>query len=232
MIAIVTSTLIPNGAYSYYSNAERMQQTVETIIRLSALPLSSIYLFDNSTNKVDFSEILQVNKEIKIFSSPQFTFENKGLNEALLILNCIHDLPVHTPIFKISGRYFPNENFGLPDDNLFGKYDFAGFGKEFDRAVPYFSTRAYFVKNKSVLQSLLVLAIEEMLSYSNGIHGIKSLFISIKKKFKKSIGTDYQLSLEQAFGRILKHKQNVMLLKAINIEGYIAGSGFKEFIKE
>lgn len=150
----------------------------------------------------------------------------------MLLLNNIGRLPGEVPLFKISGRYYPNEHFRLIDEGLLEKFDFAGVGSDFDKRISAFSTRAYFVKNKSVLESTLVLAIEEMLSYSKGIHGIKSLFKFLSNPFFPSMGSRYQLSIEQAFARILKHSENYHLLNNINIEGYLAGSAGLEFIKE
>jgi hypothetical protein len=78
----------------------------------------------------------------------------------------------------------------------------------------------------------LVLAVEEMVSYSKGIHGIKSFFQAIKNIYNYRIGTSYQLSLEQVFARIARKRNNYILIDKLNIEGYIAGSAPKEFISE
>ncbi|MDB5109923.1 MAG: hypothetical protein JWR67_1037 [Mucilaginibacter sp.] len=234
MIAVITSTLQPTQDKSYFNFNDRLEQTKNGLLKLQEFNFQRIILFDNS-DSLDYS---QLNKLLGDFSFVekyhirQFQFMNKGLNEALLLLNKLHHLPVDTPLFKISGRYYPNENFKLVTPELLLKYDFIGVGVDFNKRVSAFTTRAFFVKNKQVLESTLILAIEEMLSYANGIHGIQSFFKSIKNFYKPSIGTEYQISLEQAFARVLKYKKNYYMLKNINVEGYVAGAAKLEFIKD
>jgi len=229
MIAIITSTLIPSDAYSFYSPEERLSQTLNTIEKLLATGFVEIFIFDNSMHGINKEALVKAYKSIKIFNSPQYSFTNKGLSEALLLLNNIHHLPNDVHLFKISGRYYPNEDFKLIDDKLLSDYGFIGTGVDFDKKTRAFNTRAYFVKNKAILETTLILAIEEMLSYSRGIHGLKSFIKSAVSLFKPSIGNEYQLSLEQAFARVLKHNKNYLLLKKINVNGCVAGSDFQEF---
>jgi len=103
MIALITSTLIPTTVYSVYDPDERLYQTINTIQKLRGAGFSDIYFFDNSINEIDRSALIKAHQSIKIFQSPQYSFKNKGLNEALLILNNSHHLPKNTPIFKIPG---------------------------------------------------------------------------------------------------------------------------------
>ena len=232
MIAVITSTLFVNGAYSFFSNDERLAQTIKTIETLDRLNFSHIYLFDNSLKSANWELLLTFSPKLKIFHTPQYTFKNKGLSEALLVLNNLQHLPDDTPLFKISGRYYPILDFIIPDFGVYPRIDFIGIGKILNEKIPFVSTRAYFVKNKLVLEGILVTAIEEMLSYSRSIHGIRSLYESIVLCLRPYVGTKYQLSLEQAVARILKINEKFHLLEHIGIEGYIAGSEYLEKISE
>ncbi|MDB5143836.1 MAG: hypothetical protein JWQ66_2549 [Mucilaginibacter sp.] len=233
MIALVTSTLIPTNAYSLFDVDERLSQTLHTVEKLYAAGFADIYLFDNSIDTINLAAITKKYPSVKISHSPQYTFGNKGLNEALLILNNIHHLPHNTPIFKISGRYYPNENFNIQEHTASLKSkELIGTGSYFHNNNAHFNTRAYFVKDKGALESILVLAVEEMISYSKGIHGIKSFLQAIKNIYNYRIGTLYQLSLEQVFARIARKRNNYILIDKLNIEGYIAGSAQREFIFE
>jgi hypothetical protein len=234
MIALITSALNPPTGKSYFSFQERVQQTQKTLLKLNEFRFEEIMLFDNSEllNQQQLEVLLKDFPLIKSYHSRQYLFKNKGLTEALLILNNLHYIPDNKPIFKISGRYYPTENFRLPDIKIFDTYDFVGIGTDFDKRNSGFSTRGYYVKNKQVLESTLVLVIEEILSYANGIHGINSFWQWLLKSVKPVIGVTYQLSLEQAFARVLKHQKNFLLLNKLHIEGYVAGSDFLDFVTE
>jgi len=222
MIALITSTLIPTTVYSVYDPDERLYQTINTIQKLRGAGFSDIYFFDNSINEIDRSALIKAHQSIKIFQSPQYSFKNKGLNEALLILNNSHHLPKNTPIFKISGRYYPGPNFKQDIYNYKNK-EFIGVGYAFENKISGFSTKAYFVKDTDILVSTLVQAIEDMISYSKGIHGLKSGINALREFFRPYPGVHYQLSIEQSFARILKQRNNYALLDKIFIEGFEAG---------
>ncbi len=224
MIALITSTIIPNNDSSLYNPTERLGQTINTIRKLREANFSDIYLFDNSIKEIDIVSLTNEYDLVKIFHSPQYTFENKGLNEALLILNNWHNLPSDIPIFKISGRYYPASSFSKDISSFNEEKEFIGVGYNFTSNVAGFSTKAYFVKNKDALATVLVQAIEDMVSYSKGIHGVKSAFNAIKEIFKPYLGTHYQLSIEQSFARILKQKNNYILVDKMSIEGLEATS--------
>ncbi len=234
MIAVVTSTLQPTAGKSYFNYEERLRQTKYTLSELLKLDFQKIMLFDNSgtLNQTELNELLKDFPSIEKYHARQFQFDNKGFNEALLILNNLHNLPDGIPVFKLSGRYYPTERFNIVDNGLFSRYEIIGAGVDFNTRISGFSTRAYFVKNKQVLKSTLVLATEEMLAYGRGVHGLKSLIKSIVNFYKPPIGTEYQLSLEQAFAQILKHKKNYLLLDNLHVEGYIAGSDHLDLVKD
>ncbi|MFD0795039.1 hypothetical protein ACFQZX_15565 [Mucilaginibacter litoreus] len=223
----------PSKIYSAFSDDERYEQTIHTIKALFNKGFTEVILIDNSTTSIDLEKLKRdSDQQLKAYHTPQYSFNNKGLNEALLILNHIDKLPESSPVFKISGRYYPNELFNLKDLPLMNNFDFIGVGEGFNQRVSYFSTRAYFVRNKQVLEQTLVLAIEEMLSYHKGVYGPVSLFKLAKSLFKKSLGASYQLSLEQAIAFILKEKKNFKLLHKINIDGAVAGFNQQAHISE
>jgi len=224
MVALITSTLIPTSVYSFYTPIERLNQTINTIQKLRNAGFSDIYICDNSIKDINNKELYKAYESIKIFCTPQYSFENKSINEALLILNNSHHLPQKTPIFKISARYYPTPPFEKDIYYLHKHKDFVGIGYNFDKKIAGFSTKAYFVKDIDVLTSTLVKAIEDMISYSKGIHGFKSGINSIKEIFHAHIGVNYQLSIEQSFARILKQSNNYYLLNKMNIEGFEATS--------
>lgn len=207
-----------------------MEQTLLTIKRLDEVGFKQIYLFDNSFSAIDEIRLKKASDKLHVFCSQQYTFKNKGLNEALLILNNIHHLISDQPVFKISGRYYPSEEYQIPVDAM--QTEIKGIGYEFNSHMPSFNTRAYYVKNSKVLEQLMVLAVEEMIAYSRGVNGLRGLVKVIKRIILAEIGVPFQLSLEQAIGRILKAKKNYHLVNKLYIEGYIAGSDFKEFISE
>lgn len=233
MIALITSTLIPNdSSYSFFSNKDRYEQTIQTINRLREVGFKFIYLFDNSPSEINIDQLKKDTiPDLIVTHSSQYNFENKGLNEALLLLNHIHLLPDDVSIFKISARYHPNDDFGYQHLN-FKDYVIAGKGYCFSKKHGTFSTRAYFVKNKAFLTALLNNSIEDMLSYANGIHGIKSFLRTIKKILIPDLTLDYQLSIEHSFARIIKKKHPYLLLKKVGIEGYVAGTNHLEKISE
>ncbi|RZJ82448.1 MAG: hypothetical protein EOO47_00525 [Flavobacterium sp.] len=233
MISLVTSTIIP-AAYSFFSVDERYLQTLHTLTSLSDKGFDDIYIFDNSIADLEVDRILgNKSQKVKLLQNKQYCFANKGLNEALLILNHLAALPDNVPIFKISGRYYATEKFQI--NNLLkqlGDKDILGICKNIYQKVPYFSTRSYLTKNKQVLEKMLILSIEEMIAYgrdSNTFSGIlKKIFTFLAPK----IGTPFQLSLEQAFARIVKHHNNCVLVDEMNIAGYVAGSTHQDFISE
>jgi hypothetical protein len=236
MIALITSTLIPNkNSYSFFSNEERIKQTEVTINKLLELAFDSIYIFDNSDEKTDIntiSPLFSKNSNIKFYHNDQYAFKNKGMNEALLILNNIKELPSDQAIFKISARYYPNKHFIISAFDDFLTYDFVGIGYNFFQKGGTVSTRAYAVKNSIILEKILLLAIEDMLSYSSKPRGVRSIFNLISNYFKETIGASFQLSIEHSYARILKKEYRYKSLNALNIEGYIAGNKTKELISE
>lgn len=236
MIALITSTLIPNtNSYSYFTNETRIEQTKKTLISLQKLNFESIFILDNSTIKTDLAmltnEFIDVSK-IKFYHNYQYSFKNKGLNEALLILNNLAKLPKNQSVFKISGRYYPTDSFKIIDFTDFSRVSFIGKGYDFEQRNGTISTRAYAIKDTQVLEEMLTLSIEDMLSYSSKIVGFKSLYAAVKNCYKKKIGCDFQISIEHSFARILKKKYKSKQIDSLNIEGFIAGENKIKLISE
>jgi hypothetical protein len=233
MIALITSTICPsNESHSYYNETERYVQTIETIKKLKKTGFSQIYIFDNSVKGISENQInTDSGFTVNFTHSYQYPFVNKGVNEALLILNNLYQLPDDQRIFKISGRYYPNTHFSLQAMQE-SSYDFIGRGYNFDKRGGIFSTRAYAVKNKALLEQLMVLAIEDMLGYGNGIYGVGSFIKQLTSLFSIKPGTAFQISIEHAVARVLKSHFTYNLLDQIGIEGLLAGSKHKEFISE
>lgn len=231
-IALVTSSLNPQGAYSFFTLPERVEQTLVTLNKLTEAGFGKIFLFDNSNAEAELLSIAKNYPHVSISQQQQYQFKNKGLNEALLILNNLHAIPDNVPVFKLSGRYYPAADFSLTNVSANSDKDFIGVGYHFNSKKATFSTRSYFAKNKQVLADTLVLAIEDMMSYSSGLHGPGSLFLSLRSAMQNHIGSHYQLAIEHSFARILKKKNSYHLLPRIGIEGYVAGSDHLEKITE
>lgn len=233
MIALITSTLCPSGkVQSFFNEEERYAQTLETVQKLSGKGFSEIYIFDNSSKKIDKEQFIRDSGCTPDFvQNCQYTFFNKGLNEALLILNNLSHLPQNRPIFKISARYYPNDLFNPTIINS-AAADFIGKGYNFNKRGGLFSTRGYVVRNKDLLEKILVLAIEDMMAYGKGIYGFRSAVNYLRSVFVLQTGSPFQISMEHAFARILKTHFSYQIVEHIGIEGYIAGASQMELISE
>jgi hypothetical protein len=233
MVALITSTLCPSiKAHSFFNEEERYSQTIETVKRLFSKGYSEIYIFDNSAKKINRDQFIQDSGyPLNFIQNCQYTFPNKGINEALLILNNLNHLPAHQPIFKISARYYPIDQFN-PNTMSSATVDFIGTGYNFNKRGGLFSTRGYFVRDKELLEKILVLAIEDMMAYGKGVYGFRSAVNYLKSVFVLRTGSPFQISMEHAFARILKTRFSYQLLENIGIEGYIAGADQMEFISE
>src|SRR3954465_1256662 len=115
MIALITSTLLPDTVPSYFNVGDRLEQTKLTLSKLHDFDFQEIILIDNS-HSLDQSELNNLLLDfpgVKKYHSRQYQFNYKGLTEALLLLNNLHNIPADVPLFKISGRYYPNESFEI-----------------------------------------------------------------------------------------------------------------------
>lgn len=235
MIAIITSTLIPNEkVYSFFSIEERRKQTIKTINSLLASGFKTVYLFDNSCGDINQKELYkQFPIKLIIFHQKQYAFQNKGINEALLLLNNIQVIPKNTKIFKISGRYYISDKFCFDKaSKTLDNVEFIGKGYDYNKKTGLLSTRGYFVKNSDLLEDILIKAIEEMYTYASKIRDIRSALKSIPNIFSDKLGTPFQISMEHAFARVIKKNYNIALINHLNIIGYVAGSNYLELIEE
>lgn len=226
MTAIITSCINPITVFdekikSYLNTGERFEQTINTIERLKKYPFNKIYLLDNS-HHFDFNALSSKFKDNLIINHfHQYQFENKGINELLLILAIIDQLPDNEPIFKISGRYYPNENF---ECNIGKGYDFKIRTYDFHSKRGTISTRAYFVANKIIYKKFLLMCLQEVFCYPIRIVGIGSAINAVKQIFKPIITTENYTAIEFAAARVLKQSFNKLeFVNTIGIEGKIAG---------
>ncbi len=233
MIAIISSCINPKTmkarTRSFFSLAERELQTIQTLDQLKKVGFKQIILVDNSDH-YDFSRLKSSIENVKVIHLKQYQFENKSINEILMILSILDEIPIGSKIFKISGRYFPRDDFKL---DIIENIDFKIKGFDFQSRRPVISTRAYFVRNKEVYEAFLLSCLNEIYSYPYRIVGLRSLWIFIKDFFKPRLRTISTISIEFAAARVLKNgKFKFELTNDLNIEGQIAGLETKEFIKE
>lgn len=233
MIAIVTSCINPKVfstfTRSYFSLQEREEQTIHTLIRLKEVGFKHIILADNSFD-YDFTKLGSAIECVQVIHLKQYQFSNKSINEILILLSVIDQIPDNMPIFKISGRYFPSENFKF---KMGEGVDFIIKGFEFDTRNAVITTRGYFVRNKVLYEDFLLYCLNEIYSYPYRIVGLHSFLIFIKEFFKPNLKKTSTISIEFAAARVLKNGNfKYQLIDTLDIEGQIAGLESKELIKE
>jgi len=232
MIAVVSSTMQPTmlqQATSFYTYEERVEQTKLTLLRLRQCGFTKIFLADNSPllNKVLIQNILIDFPEVEVHHLLQYQFQNKGVNELLLLLYLIEYLPANENIFKISGRYYPTEEFKKPDFE-----DFAVKKYYHARSNNSISTRGYWVKDADTLHRFLTDCLYEHFAYEKRIVGLRSLARILFRKKNKTT-PHFSISIEFAAEHVLrKGVYQVTLIDKIGIEGLIAGADRLEKISE
>lgn len=223
MIAVITSCIHPKQSEnirSFVPLTERIEQTLYSIERLKAIGFKQIILVDNSY-EIDFSRIKLAHKDIKIIHVQQYQFTNKGVNELLMLLTILDQIPNDTPIFKISGRYFPNEAFNFEFNN---EFDFKIRPYNFLERRGTISTRGYFVKNKEIYEDFLLKTLNEVFIYQSRFVGWGSSKIQFKNIFSPIFSKKLNTSIEFAAARVLKNSNyKLELIDTIGIEGQIAG---------
>ncbi|MEE1945143.1 hypothetical protein VRU48_08490 [Pedobacter sp. KR3-3] len=235
MIAVVTSCIYPvatidNEKRSHVSLSEREQQTIQSIAELVKKGFSKIIIVDNAAVAYDFSTIKALAPHIEVVQLKQYQFQNKGINELLMLLAIVDELPENEVIFKLSARYCPNEHFSKKFDP---NCDFKVKGYDFDQKRGTISTRAYFVKNKAVYKDFLLKTLNEVFLYPQRIVGLRSLANLFSSIFKPSFAPRFNTSIEFAAARVLKHeKYSIKLVDSIGIEGIVAGSDLNSQIIE
>jgi hypothetical protein len=224
MIAVVSSTIKPlikeDKSLSFYSFDERLEQTRQTLTRLLECGFDSISLVDNSPllDQSQLQQLLSDFPEVKVYHLLQYQFLNKGINELLMLLFLIERLPPDQNIFKISGRYYPSQDFKKPDF-----VDFAVRAYYFKEKSGVVTTRGYWVKDAATFHQFLLWCLDELFAYPERIVGVKSLY---KKLFvEKNPDDPLNISIEFAAANVLKSGYyNVTLLDNIGIEGLLAGA--------
>lgn len=233
MIAIVTSCIhpkeMPNITRSFFTLEEREQQTIHTLKRLREVGFKQIILADNSFD-YDFSKLKLLINDVQVIHLKQYQFTNKSINEILILLSVLDQVPADTKIFKISGRYFPAESFMMEMPET---VDFKVKGFEFDTKKAVITTRGYFVRNKAIYEEFLLNCLNEIYSYPYRVVGLGSLLKFIKEFIKPSLKKMPNVSVEFAAARTLKNGHfSYQLTDHLHIEGQIAGLESKELIKE
>lgn len=233
MIAIISSCIYPeensNLKKSHFTNDERLAQTLHTIKELKSHPFSTIILVDNSaTNKLDL--IKSAFEDVITVHIKQYQFNNKGINEFLMLLAILKIMPDNEPIFKISGRYLPNEKFDMFFDEA---YDFKVKAYEVGTKRFSISTRGYFVKNKEIYEDFLLKTLNETFVYPQRVVGFRSLINFSKQLFNPNFDTTHTSSVEFAGARVLKYSNyKIQYADEIGINGVIAGFENKSTIRE
>ena len=78
MVALISSTLIPEKIYSIYNPTERLEQTINSVQKLRDKGFEKIFLFDNSIKEIGKQELVNADPDLIIFQTPQYSFKNKG----------------------------------------------------------------------------------------------------------------------------------------------------------
>nr|WP_294794358.1 hypothetical protein [uncultured Mucilaginibacter sp.] len=229
MVAVVTSTIKTAEGKSYYSYTQRIEQTIATLQSLQQAGFDEIYLVDNS-QQLDMDQLRLLLKEyapVHVFHTNQYQFNNKGINELLMLLCICPHLPADQPIFKISGRYSANAAFKKPEF-----VDLAVKGYHFSNKTGTISTRGYWVKNAALFEDFLNATLREVFAYPERIVGLGSLIYKVKNMFGAQC-KPLNISIEFAAANILKRsKYSASFLNELNIEGLVAGSDREEKIIE
>lgn len=234
MIAIVSSCIKPfqsgNQRKSHFSVADREMQTLFTLEKLEAYRFSRIILVDNSVD-FDFSHIKKKFENVEVVHIKQYQFENKGVNELLMLLALVDELPDNEPILKISGRYYPNDGFAA---NIGTAIDFKVRGYDFESKRGSISTRAYFVRNKQLYKDFLLKTFNEVFLYPGRIVGLRSFIKAIVTSLRKPVFfPNFNASIEFSAARVLKNGNYALdVTDTIGIQGEIAGFEGAEKIVE
>lgn len=234
MIAIVTSCIHPiqhdDLIASSVSIIDREIQTIKSLNELKKTGFRKIILLDNSVSTYDYAKIRCSSDDLQIISFRQYQFKNKGINELLMLLAVLEEIPDDELIFKISGRYYPITGFSTAFNS---SYDFKIKAYNYHHRTGSISTRAYFVKNKAIYKEFLLKVLNEIFLYPQRIVGIRSLFAQISAILKPGFSPKLNISIEFASARILKKdRYKVELADKIGIEGIIAGANKYELIQE
>jgi hypothetical protein len=231
MIALISSCIDPFGGQSssrsFIPVATRLQQTRLTIDQLGKQPFSGVWLLDNS---VAFDPEWTRGTPVRARHFPQYQFSNKGINELLMLLSVLTELPEETPIFKISGRYRLTADF-VPV--MAGGIDFKVKGYDYAAKCGTISTRGYWVANKKIYETFLVQTLREVFVYPHRTVGLRSAWINLREIVRPVTSPRQETAIEFAAARVLKiNSYRVELSRVMGIEGTVAGFEGEEMIRE
>ena len=232
MIAVVTSTIKPinEQSKSFYTFTERLEQTKITLNRLEKCGFTSIFLIDNSPllDQAKLQELLRDFTQVQIFHIQQYQFDNKGINELMMLLYIADFLPKNQNIFKLSGRYYPTTLFRKPEFTDFAVKDY-----QYKKRTGTISTRGYWVKDSEILQSFLLSCLAEVYAYPERITGARSLYVKLQLVLFNKQVTPFNISIEFAAANVFKKcNYSIRFLSNIGIEGLVAGAQQLELITE
>jgi hypothetical protein len=212
------STNLTYGKRSYYSMNERFQQTLHTIHSIKQnVPESTIYLVEGSkiTNDMEFiiESLVDYYINVKDITYIKNGIESKlkGYGEAVQIEYLIsnYNFKEYDYVFKISGRYYLNNNFNL---EYLLNFNSILFCKGKSKNPPIVSTVLYMIPN----------------SY---IDEITDLYIKIGKLYE-----NYNIHLLRGGKNILHYERiipqmlhNYVIIESIGVEGLV--SSYKTLYK-
>jgi hypothetical protein len=224
MLALISSTIFPPPVTNHrtlyrgtLAPEKRIEQTKETIRSLVDLGYKEIYLLDNSGVRWLEGTDAELSPA-RVFKFNHFQFENKGLSELYMLLAGVQLLPDNEPIFKISGRYVIGKR---EDETLFSRYDVLCRHDGNNM-----TTRAYYVKNRKVLESLLLLTLERMYSQGARVVGPKSLLKFLKNNFAPALEDraylEPEVMIEKSMFECIKKKYKYLSIGEIGLSGNFA----------
>lgn len=224
MIALVSSTIFPLPATkdTLYRQTvppqERLAQTVKTVDSLVKQGFEDIFIFDNSGFNWELDDEILL-KPANVIKFTSYQFVNKSISEIYMLLSGLPALPDNEPIFKISGRYQLTQ---VIETNQMEDYDFLGQICDKSNSI---TTRGYYVKNKKVLEEILLGALNYIYAYSHMVVGPRSLIQVIQNAFFLNQNNNFfdpTISIEQGMYVALK-KFKVKPIEKLHIKGLMAG---------
>lgn len=238
MIAIVTSSIFPSTtplkcgqARTVFSCTERLAQTQETIRSLLDLGIESIFLFDNSGKNWE-PGTEQFIKPAVLHLSDSYIYENKGVSELQMLLHGIDQIPDGEPLIKISGRYML-KRLAVLDSN---DWELAGRPYWKGSRIENISTRAYYVRRRSVYKRLLEDAIREVFAYPGRVVGFRSFLRVAQNAIKPNLSFPYEdphFAIENALATLVNRKKYKFLpLARLHVEGLFGNFSPHDYISE
>jgi len=179
---------------SAFSPRERLEQTKKTIESIKKkMPSAEIYLFEQGLSDEISSELAPLVDEY-VYTGNNFFVRFatdsifKGLGEAVGLLYASKFLPKNTDrFFKISGRYFLNENFDLKNFEKSG-FTVKRYGKAFSTRLYSFDGLMFYIWKRSLYLSLPLLLLNRSLETTMSLFVGKKNVVALDKIGVSGIG--------------------------------------------